>query len=188
MRKLPTQKILMAIIASSLAFSAVAEEQTGTITFKGLIYNATCTININDANSPNAEVKMGRFATSEFESNDEVGGTGGDGKLKIALIDCPDQGKVSLQLIGNASANDNTILELDNKGNAGVAKNVGIRVYYEDDQTNPIVVNGSKTEDINVPGFSSQWEGSFIAKYVKTGGTVEAGQADATVNYKITYK
>ncbi|MEY0232742.1 MULTISPECIES: fimbrial protein [Providencia] len=189
MQILSTKSILMATIISTFSFSALAEEQTGTISFKGLIYNATCTINLNDSYSPDAEVKMGRFATSEFNGeDDEVGGTGGDGKLKIELIDCPDQGTVTINLMGKAKRYDDTILELDNEGSAGVAKNVGIRIYHEDDLANPIVVDGSKSQDIDVSGNSSEWRGTFIAKYVSTDDTVEAGQADATLNYKITYK
>ncbi|EMH4147339.1 type 1 fimbrial protein [Providencia stuartii] len=189
MKKLSTRNIFMAVIASAFAFSATAEEQSGTIKFKGLIYNATCTISLNDTNSPNADVKMGRFATSEFtEEGDEVGGTGGDGKLKIKLIDCPDQGTISINLTGHENRFDKTILELDNKGSAGVAKNVGIRIYNEDDLSKPLKINGSKSEEVKVNGNSAQWTGTFIAKYVSTDDDVEAGQADATLNYKITYK
>ncbi|ELX8379430.1 fimbrial protein [Providencia vermicola] len=191
MKTLSTKKMIMAVIASAFAFSATATaaEQNGTISFKGLIYNATCTINLNDSYSPNAEVKMGRFATSEFsDEGDEVGGTGGDGKLKVELVDCPDQGTVSINLTGNANRYDDTILELDNKGSTNVAKNIGIRIYREDQPSRALKVNGSKSEDIKVNGSSSEWRGTFIAKYVSTDDTVEAGQANATLNYKITYK
>lgn len=183
-----SKTLAMAIVAATLTFSATAEEQTGTIKFKGFIYNATCTINLNDANSPDAEVKMGRFATSEFnKKGDEVGGTSGDGKLDIKLIDCPDQGTVSLKLSGKASSADSTILELDNADSDATAKNVGIRMYYIDNQSSPIPVNGSTSQTIDVTGNSSQWEGTYIAKYISTKDDVEAGQADATLNYKITY-
>lgn len=60
------------------------ETQTGTLSFKGLIYSSSCIIDINDTNSPNANVLMGRYPTSAFDGKDsEVVVKMGMAKLKL---------------------------------------------------------------------------------------------------------
>lgn len=188
MKKSLIGKSLISALLAGTAMSASAVDQTGTISFKGFIYNATCSIDLNDTNSPNVDVLMGRYPTSAFtETGTMVGGKDGYGELNISLTDCPDQGKVKLQLHGKPKDGDNELLELDNPNASTTAKNIAVLIFENDDTNNdPVVIDGSKTEEYNVSS-SASWKGSYTAYYYSTADDVEAGQADATLNYTLSY-
>lgn len=188
-----TKKLIpVALFVSAMTTSVgvlAAESQSGTLTFKGLIYTSTCTIDINDTNSPNANVLMGRYPTSAFtQTSSEVGGENGNGKIEITLEDCPPEGVVTLKLTGTADSSSGQILALDNPTSSNTAKNVGIHIYNVTDMTKPLFVNGSAEQQYTVTDDSASWSAEFVAKYVSTASTVTAGQADATLNYSITYQ
>ncbi|MBG6027615.1 fimbrial protein [Proteus columbae] len=188
-----TKKLLpIALLVSAITASTgvlAAETQTGTLSFKGLIYSSSCIIDINDTNSPNANILMGRYPTSAFSGKDsEVGGENGNGKIEITLENCPPVGKVTLKLDGKADSSSDQTLALDNPTDSKTAQNVGIRIYDVKNPSTPLVINGSKSETIDVAGADSSWTAEFVAKYVSTASTVTAGQADATLNYTITYQ
>ncbi|MEQ4924184.1 fimbrial protein [Proteus hauseri] len=187
-KKLLPITLFVSAMTASIGVLA-AETQSGTLSFKGLIYSSSCSIDINDSNSPNANVLMGRYPTSAFtEKDSEVGGENGNGKIEITLENCPPVGKVTLQLNGKADDSSDQTLALDNPSSSNTAKNVGIRIYNVKDKSTPLVINGSKTETIDVEGADSSWSAEFVAKYISTANTVIAGQADATLNYTITYQ
>lgn len=187
MKTFLTGKTVLSILLAGSVMSASAVEQDGTISFRGFIYNATCSIDINNSNSPNADVDMGRYPTSAFtESGDEVGGEGKNGSLDISLIDCPDEGKVTLQLHGKPKDGYDAVLELDNPESSETAKNIGIVLYDRDDMSKDIIINGSVTKEYEVSS-SAEWHASYVAKYTSTADDVEAGQADATLNYTLSY-
>ncbi|EMO4164030.1 fimbrial protein [Morganella morganii] len=187
MKKSLIGKSLISVLLAGSAMSASAVEQTGKISFKGFIYNATCSIVLNDTNSPNADVLMGRYPTSAFtKSGDEVGGEDGNGSLSISLLDCPEKGKVTLQLHGQPKDGYDAILELDNPKAQNTAKNVGIVLYDRDDMNTDIIINGSVTKEYEVSS-STEWHADYVAKYISTADDVEAGQADATLNYTLSY-
>ncbi|QUT02221.1 fimbrial protein [Proteus terrae] len=182
---LPIVFVISAITASA---TVSAEEQTGQISFTGLIYSSTCTIDINGTGS-DGNVNMGRYATSEFnDAGSEVGGTAGNGKLDISLINCPPQGKVKLKLSGKTDDSSDRILALDNPNDPNTAKNVGIHIYDDYDLVNPYHINFTEEYDIKDTGDLKSKTLSFIAKYVSTDDDVEAGRADATLNYTLTYQ
>lgn len=187
-KKLFPITLLISTMMASASVLAV-ETQTGTLSFKGLIYSSSCIIDINDTNSPNANVLMGRYPTSAFDGKDsEVGGENGNGKIEITLEQCPPVGKVTLKLDGKADSSSDQILALDNPTSSETAKNVGIRIYNTKDMSKALVINGSKTESIDVEGADTTWNAEFVAKYISTADTVGPGQADATLNYTITYQ
>lgn len=166
-KKLFPITLLISTMMASASVLAV-ETQTGTLSFKGLIYSSSCIIDINDTNSPNANVLMGRYPTSAFDGKDsEVGGENGNGK---------------------ADSSSDQILALDNPTSSETAKNVGIRIYNTKDMSKALVINGSKTESIDVEGADTTWNAEFVAKYISTADTVSPGQADATLNHTITYQ
>lgn len=187
MKKSLIGKTLISVLFAGTAMNASAAEQTGTISFKGFIYNATCSIVLNDTNSPNADVLMGRYPTSAFtKAGDEVGGEDGHGSLSISLLDCPEKGKVTLQLHGKPKDGLNAILELDNPASPNTAKNIGIVLYDRNDMNTDIIINGSVTKEYEVSS-SAEWHVDYVAKYHSTADNVEAGQADATLNYTLSY-
>ncbi|MEG0279384.1 MAG: fimbrial protein [Morganella sp. (in: enterobacteria)] len=186
MKTFLTGKTVLSILLAGSVMSASAVEQDGTISFNGFIYSATCSISINDSDSPNADVDMGRYPTSAFESKgDEVGGEGKNGSLDISLVDCPDQGTVQLQLHGTQKDGYASVLELDNPNSDYTAKNIGIVIYNRDNMDDPITIDGA-SEEYDVVS-STEWHASYVAKYTSTADDVEAGQADATLNYTLSY-
>lgn len=190
MRILTKKLLSMTFVISAITASATvsAEEQKGQISFTGLIYSSTCTIDINGTGS-DGNVNMGRYATSEFSgSGSEVGGSSGNGKLDISLINCPPQGKVKLKLEGKTDSSSNQILALDNPNDSNTAKNVGIHIYDEYDLETPYIINFTEEYEIKDTGDIKSKTLSFIAKYVSTDDEVEAGRADATLNYTLTYQ
>lgn len=180
--------VLSAFILLSAEASA-ALDQSGTIKLNGYIYSSTCTIDLNNQGPSMANINMGRYSTSEFGAvGSEVGGSEENGKITVKLADCPDNGTVTLTFNGKVSDGQPSILELDNASAEGTAKGVGIHLYKDDDETTPLALDGSVKYSQQIKGESAGWEGSFIAKYVSTNATVTAGQANATLNYNITYK
>lgn len=171
--------------ASIPSFAAL--EQSGVIKLNGYIYSATCTLDINTQGPSLANINMGRYSTSEFNGVDsEVGGSGENGKINVTLTDCPDNGTVALTFDGSIG-DKNTILALDNAGSPGTAKNIGVHLYDDDDLTTPLVLDGSQKYTKKIQGESASWVGGFVAKYVSLAEDVTAGQANASINYKLTY-
>lgn len=187
MKKFLMGKAVLSVLLAGSMMNASATEQEGTISFRGFIYNATCSIELNDNDSHDADVLMGRYPTSAFNSSgDEVGGEDGYGSLDISLRDCPDKGIVTLQLHGQQKGSANTVLELDNPDSSETAKNIGIVLYDRDDMDKEIVINGSVTQEYEVDS-SAEWHANYVAKYISTADDVEAGQADATLDYTLSY-
>lgn len=190
MKNVLTGKALLSLLLAGSVMSASAEEtQDGTITFSGFIYNSTCTIDLNGDNSPDAHAQMGRYPTSAFgKKYDTAGGEGIYGKIDISLIDCPDQGNVTLKLNGKPKNGESDILELDNPGDDSTAKNIGIIIYDRDGDHSGdgIDIDGSFEKEYHVEN-SASWEASYVAKYISMADDVEAGQANATLNYTLTY-
>lgn len=185
-KKLLPMAFIISVITASATVSA--EEQSGQISFTGLIYSSTCTIDINGTGS-DGNVNMGRYATSEFDgAGSEVGGKSGNGKLDISLINCPPQGTVKLKLEGKTDSSSDQILALDNPDDSNTAKNVGIHIYDRDDLGTPFNLNVTKEYKIKDTGDLKSKTLYFIAKYVSTSNNVEAGRADATLNYTLTYQ
>lgn len=74
MKNLLIGKSLISALLAGTAISASAVDQTGTISFKGFIYNATCSIDLNDTNSPNVDVLMVVIRPVFTETGTMVGG------------------------------------------------------------------------------------------------------------------
>lgn len=181
-------KTLLSLLLAGSVMSVSAEEtQEGTITFSGFIYNSTCTIDLNGDNSPDAHVQMGRYPTSAFgEKYDQVGGEGVYGKIDISLIDCPDKGNLTLKLNGKPKDGERDVLELDEPNSDSTAKNIGIVIYDRDNNKDAINIDGTFEKKYLVEN-SARWEASYVAKYISVADDVEAGQANATLNYTLTY-
>lgn len=189
MRILSTKNLLTAMMVSAFSVSAGADQQSGTLSFHGYIYNSTCTVMINDEDSRDADIDMGRYSTNDFtHAGDEVGGEGNYGKFNLKLKGCPGHGDVTLSMKGKIANGERSHLALDNEGADGVAKNIAIRIYDTDDLVTPYNVNFDTTYKFSDETPEKEWEVGFIAKYVSTADEVEAGRADATLDYQITYK
>ncbi|WP_282097967.1 fimbrial protein [Morganella morganii] len=75
---------------------------------------------------------------------------------------------------------------MDNPASPNTAKNIGIVLYDRNDMNTDIIINGSVTKEYEVSS-SAEWHVDYVAKYYSTADNVEAGQADATLNYTLSY-
>lgn len=184
------KKIILAVCALSTP-QVFAAEQTGVINFNGIIYNATCAIDINgNEGGENATVNMGRHPTSAFPSRgSESSGVGDEGKIKIELKDCPDQGTLSVSFTGKTVDSTGDLLELDKSGQEGIAKGIGIALYDEDGED--ILIDGTPVIQKKFKDGQSEYKYQMLAKYYRYAekdSDFNAGRADATLNFKIEYK
>ncbi|TCM65168.1 major type 1 subunit fimbrin (pilin) [Acinetobacter calcoaceticus] len=169
------------------AFAASVSQQ-GVIKLNGYIYPSTCELDINGQGPKNATIQMGRFPTSMFNNvGDEVGGTGGNGLVKISLKNCPDTGELEVKFSGSTNQSDIRVLTLDNTVANDTAQGVGIHLYNAKDQSKPLALDGSEVLKRTVDN-SQTFEESFLTKYVSTDKNVTPGEANGTINFSITYK
>ncbi|MGO3741730.1 fimbrial protein [Kerstersia sp.] len=178
-------------LAAFLAASGAAQAQNtvaGTISLYGRIYSDTCDVVINGQPGNSTSVPMGNYPVSAFNNTTgtTVGGNGVNGQIELSLANCPPGQKVFLQLNAKEVTDYPEAIELDNANASDTAKNVGIHLY-EGDSSTPMVLG--RRRDYTIPqGSSGSYELYFTAKYVSTKSNVEAGKADATVNYTLTYQ
>ncbi|WP_139851514.1 fimbrial protein [Acinetobacter pullicarnis] len=176
---------LIGLVTTMHTFAALVE--AGVVKLQGTIYSATCTVTVNDQALIDGTpvVNMGRYPSSIFSSSGAiVGGGKGNGQIKIAAQDCPDQGTIELTFDGNVYPTDNRLLQLDAGENT--AKNLGIALYrgaagigerISFNKVYPYKVNGDKNYKID-----------FIAAYISTEDVVVAGLANSTLNVNLAYK
>lgn len=176
----------LAMLSSTSAFAMI--DQEGVIHLSGYIYSSTCELDINNQGPVDAAVNMGRYPTSSFSKiGDEVGGNGGFGEINMTLKNCPETGELAVSFNGSTIAGNNEILALDNSAINDTAKGLGVHVYSAKDLAKPLNLDGSQVLKTMVDN-SAEFQESFIARYVSTAEKVGSGEANATLNFKVTYK
>lgn len=174
------------LLSSTSSFAMI--DQEGVIHLSGYIYSATCELDINNQGPKDVGVNMGRYPTSSFSKiGDEVGGNGGFGQIKVSLKNCPSTGDLAVSFNGSTLAGNNEILNLDNAATGDTAQGLGIHVYSENDLNKPLNLDGSEAVKTEVTN-SAEHEEGFVARYVSTAENVASGEANATLNFRVTYK
>lgn len=177
---------LCALSTSSVFAAPISQE--GTIHLSGYIYSATCDVDVNGQGPTSANVSLGRHSTSIFgKKGDESQMTGQDGLIKVSLNNCPDTGHLEVSFKGQTVSGDNKILKLDNAGSSSTAQNIGIHLYEADDQNTLLSLDGSTSFSADIKN-GKDYHKDFLATYVSTADEVTAGEADATLGFKIEYK
>lgn len=174
------------LLSSTSTFAMI--DQEGVIHLSGYIYSATCELDINNQGPKDVGVNMGRYPTSSFSKiGDEVGGEGGFGDIKVSLKNCPATGDLAVSFNGSTVAGNNEILSLDQAATGDTAQGLGVHIYSDNDLSKPLNLDGSQAIKTKVTN-SAEHEEGFVARYVSTAETVESGEANATLNFRVTYK
>ncbi len=176
------KKILFAaVITSCTAFSGAVLADDGQVKFIGEIIDAGCDV-VNNMSNP-LEVQMGTIAKTAFTG---TGSTAAEQNFNIQLSNCPTtMTKAAVLFSGENVGGDNEKLQLTGAG-TDPAVATGVALQLVDGSTNSTLplfthstsLNIPSTGDINLP---------FRVRYIQTGATVAAGQANGTANFTISY-
>ncbi|WP_162149743.1 fimbrial protein [Chania multitudinisentens] len=174
------------LIASSQLFtSALAAD--GIINFTGRLTESAC-----EVASKNISVNMGSVTAAEAKIfHDEP--LGRVSEFELVLNNCPANINVASIIIeGVAEPTNASLFALDNAGQPGVAKGIGISLFTLDSpgSMKPIVPNevSQLTQPIDAsPGNSNRIK--FYADYfgLNIGSEFASGSANATMQFSVLY-
>ncbi len=180
-------KICLITLGMSTTMSTFAEKQIGNVKLLGTIYNATCTITVNDKllGSNAAVVTMGKHSTSAFpKTGTVVSGTEGDGKINLVAEKCPESGSMAVTFRGVTNSTNNKLLAID--AGSSAAQNVGIALF-DGDTTSASRLELNKEYTYSVTSGQS-YKRAFRAAYESTAMTVVAGAANSSLDVNVEYK
>lgn len=192
---------LMLTICSSAAFATVGDDPVhptapkavtvngGSVHFTGAIVDAACAV---DTGSDGQTVKIGQYRAASLA---KAGAASAKVPFTIKLTDCDLGGsktagaysKVSVTFSGATAEGNNKALAVKAaQGGASIpsAQNVGVEIFQKDtaltlDGTVPAAADNLMTGDNEL---------NFSAAYVATADNATAGEADADVNFMLTYE
>ncbi|MGP2885478.1 fimbrial protein [Serratia marcescens] len=168
--------IAMVILAGS-AFASVAQAADGTINFTGNITDAACTVS---AGTKTQTVNLGTISASSF---DAAGAVSGASRFNVTLESCPaSAATASVVFDGQADTANSTLLALT--PGTGVATGVGVGIYEEDSVTQLPVSTRSASKALSTTAPTTF---TYVAKYMATAATVQAGTANAVSDFTISY-
>ncbi|MEN4700006.1 fimbrial protein [Pantoea agglomerans] len=191
---------LMLAICSSAAFATEGDPvpptapkavtvNGGSVHFTGAIVDAACAV---DTGSDGQTVKLGQYRAANLA---KAGAASAKVPFTIKLTDCDLGGsktagaysKVSVTFSGATAEGNNKALAVK-AAQGGVsnpsAQNVGVEIFQKDtaltlDGTVPAAADNLMTGDNEL---------NFSAAYVATADKATAGEADADVNFMLTYE
>ncbi|WP_348959114.1 fimbrial protein [Enterobacter cloacae complex sp. Mu1197] len=178
-------KFAAAVLLTTMGMASSVMAQDGTVNFTGKIIEAGCQVDSSVTN-PQA-VKMGEVAKTAFAA---AGDTAATTKFSLVLSGCPADllGKpVSVKYDGTPDAANNEYLQLTNYGTAGIADGVAIQLLNADSSALPL---GTASKAVTIKGSSAAPESTkldFFARYIATKAAVTGGDANASVNFTLTY-
>ncbi|WP_337264089.1 MULTISPECIES: fimbrial protein [unclassified Serratia (in: enterobacteria)] len=170
--------IVATLVAAAAMTAASAFAADGTINFTGSVIDQACEVN---GGSNTLTVTMGNVAKSALAV---PGNTAAATAFTLNVKNCPSttDGNVQVSFDGKNVDGNTEVLALTNAGTPGVAKGVGIQLY--DKSQNKLPLNTASTTYALSNGDATL---DFVARYIATNATVEAGSADAAVNFTIIY-
>lgn len=167
------------LITTALATAGICNLATaadGTVNFTGTILDTACKV---DTASANHTVDLGSVAATSFGAS---GATASHSRFTINLTDCPTAVKsASIRFDGPQASGNSNLLALNSDQ---TAKNVGVGIYQQDNTT--LIPVGTNSAPVTLSATETNTLG-FIAKYVSTASTVEAGSANAVATFTVTY-
>lgn len=173
-------------LAGMVAMSGACAQQGGRITFQGMITSPTCTVSTADQDK---RVPMGAVSADEFN---RLGDTRGRQRFSLRLEGCPspakDQPQRATVRFSGMDINAQTHhLHLMGRGQAGAASGVELRILNAAGEK--VLLADSPTGQgatwVALNGSRSQLD--FSAEYVAVALPVTSGNADAAVNFEISY-
>ncbi len=166
-----------AVLASSV-FGVSAFAADGQVNFTGEIIDAGCTV-VNTPSNP-LQVALGKVARSAFsQAGDKAAATG----FTLQLTDCPATvNSASVKFDGTAVNGDNSVLALTQE--SGMATGVGIQLSDDNNIVLPLYA-ASKAYVLHPGAVTNNLD--FVARYIATSSTVNAGSANAMASFTINY-
>lgn len=174
--------LITSIIAAS--FSGVVNAAVGdvasrgTIQFKGMFVDSTCTVEINNTNSSTGSVDLGIWMTSTFN---QAGETTEAVPVELSLSGCPtDLGSARITFGGTNDSDNVDLYAVDG------AKGVGIGISEDDTVDGKYYTPNEQAGTIDLKGKTSGSK-TYYARYVTTADQVSTGTANADVTVTIQY-
>ncbi|MGT8859435.1 fimbrial protein [Enterobacter sp. 186315] len=176
------KKIFMAGIAAGIVCASVpvlaATNGEGQINFTGEIIDSACTV-VNNLSNP-LDVTLGKVAKSAFTGS---GSTAATTRFDILLKNCPETvTSASINFGGTPDSNDADVLALTS--GTGAASGVGVQLL--DNNSTPIDLYSASTEYTLTSGTTTN-DLQFGARYIQTGASIVAGQANAVSTFTVVY-
>lgn len=157
------------------AANAAVEGETSTINFTGKIVESTCTL---DEASKGQHVDLGTVSANAFSAENTTNeGT----HFSIGLADCSTDTyyKAKIKYHGDTVVGKNQVLSV-----TGGATNIGLQILYRD---TPLELDGTESTS-TIPlndGPNRIW---FLARYISLDNVVGVGDANANVNFTVSYE
>lgn len=167
--------------ATGMAMMSGANAADGTIHFTGAIIADACTV---DADSQDMTVNLGTVASTSFSA---AGDKSSPTRFNINLVSCPTSlTSASVKFDGTADSANNQLLQLDASADPTTdASGVGIEIA--DDTGTPIpLYTASKEYPIDATTNAASM--TFVARYVSTAASVNAGAANGTSQFTVNYQ
>ncbi|HDJ1439260.1 TPA: fimbrial protein [Serratia rubidaea] len=167
--------------ATGLAMMSGANAADGTIHFTGAITADACTV---DADSQDMTVNLGTVASTAFSA---AGDKASPTRFTINLGSCPASvTTASVKFDGTADSANNDLLQLDASADPTAdASGVGIEIADDAGTAIPLF---SSSKEYPIDAASSSASMTFVARYVSTAATVNAGAANATSQFTVNYQ
>ncbi|HDL8510422.1 TPA: type 1 fimbrial protein [Yersinia enterocolitica] len=174
------KKLIVTSLLAASVFASAANAADGTITVKGSIAATPCQIQPT-SKTQNINMKLINQAMFDNVKQGEAFGSSME-SFKIELTSCP---KVSQNAIVTFSGTPDTDLNSAIKLGGNV-QGVALKVYEEDEQE-VVLTNGTgqaKKQNLSTSGTNIL---EYKVKYVKSSTTLVEGEADAVIDFDVTY-
>ncbi|HAW0893084.1 TPA: type 1 fimbrial protein subunit FimA [Escherichia coli] len=174
-----TITIAVTLFAAANVYAAVTTSG-GVIHFEGELINAACTVNTESADQV---VSLGQYRTDLFNS---VGATSASIPFTIELNDCDATiaATAAVAFSGQADGNNDDLLAIVSGTNVATATGVGIEILDNTSKTlKPDGTVFSEAQDL-ITGTNIL---HFSARYMGTGLSATAGQANADATFIMQY-
>lgn len=176
------KKMIIAGIAAGIACTSVpvfaATSGDGQINFTGEIIDSACTV-VNGQSNP-LDVTLGKIAKTAFTGS---GSTAATTRFDIQLKDCPETiTSAAITFGGTPDTNNADVLALTT--GTGAASGVGVQLL--DSSSAPLSLYTASAEYTLTSGTATN-DLQFGARYIQTGASVVAGQANAVSTFTVVY-
>lgn len=179
------KRLSLMVLAAAASQATLAEPTVGTIRFKGIVQDTTCSVSVNGVETPNLAtvlldetpinwlVKPGDFAKA--------------GLFDIVLNDC--EGPSTLVRASFQGTNGTTVTEgrLDNMAADNPARNVQLMLEAHHKQVEFVEVGGDQSlmSPAEIEGGIARLQ--YAVSYYATGPVTE-GNFEAAVEYTVAYQ
>jgi type 1 fimbria pilin len=169
-----------ALLAATLLLTSPLWAADGTMKFSGKLRESTCVL---DAESKNMTVPLGNVQRSALKT---AGSFSQEVPFTLKFTGCSESTRILSRFMGTASVVDSDVFALDNIGQPGTAKNIGLQILNRKGSVCPPAPtnSGGCYFPVDTPGDTSF---PFTARYKALGDNVEPGEANVNIEYSVSY-